>query len=713
MERLLLFGLSNAVLATMLALLAVTVAAIGRRPALAHGLWLLVLLKLVTPPLVPISVPWPGTGDSVVVENGPLAAATAPFSPQDDGFDARFGEGASLALADEFRLEIPGEWVVEEAPDSTLLHAGLAATPTFSDVTAWLANNWAPLVGTLWLAGAAAWYGLALLRIGRFYCLLRHAQPAPAALQDEARELAARLGLEDCPSVELLPGAISPMLWTLIGRPRLLLPESLLGRLKGAQRATLITHELAHLRRRDQWVRALELLATGLYWWHPVVWWARRELREAEEQCCDAWVVWALPGAARDYAAALLETIDFLSETRVALPPAASGIGHVTLLKRRLTMIMQANTPRAVSWGGFLILMGLGTVWLPTWVQAEPPSEEREKVIKELQGLRKQVQDEKVNRELERLIDMLKDSKKVEGKREFRILLDGKDFKFDSDDFKGHAKEMAEKAKTIAEKAKAQAKEHAEHAKQLQIQIHKHLGDVKHEEVEEALGKVRVLLADKAEKGDKDSKKGDDGEKSKDLKKAEDEFKAAQKQFQDAVKRFVDAQMRFNKAGGKAGVWSFSTDGKGTWSTDGKATIELRGLPGTTEKKEFRIEVGKPGAGAILVPKIERRALTIQGGDSEKRISDLEKRLSEMLNEVKSLRQDLKKTPRSKSGSSSSSSSSAAPVPPAPPIPPVPAVRPVAPIPPVPAVRPAPKVRTSTNTVTITEPVTPPEPTTP
>jgi hypothetical protein len=143
---------------------------------------------------------------------------------------------------------------------------------------------------------------------------------------------------------------------------------------------TLLLHELAHLRRGDHWVRGLELLATGLFWWHPVVWLARRELREAEEQCCDAWVVWALPGAARAYATALVEAVDYLSEARPALPPVASGFGHVHLLKRRLTMILRGTTPRALTWGGLLAVLGLGAVllpFLPNIAQAEPQSAPR------------------------------------------------------------------------------------------------------------------------------------------------------------------------------------------------------------------------------------------------------------------------------------------------------------------------------------------------
>src|SRR5262249_51691920 len=109
----------------------------------------------------------------------------------------------------------------------------------------------------------------------------------------------------------------------------------------------------------------LEALVLALYWWHPIVWWARRELRETEEQCCDAWVVWALAGADRAYATALLQTVAFFSRARCALPAVASGIGQVCHLRRRLTMIMQRNTPRSLSWSGVVAVMVVGLLLLP------------------------------------------------------------------------------------------------------------------------------------------------------------------------------------------------------------------------------------------------------------------------------------------------------------------------------------------------------------
>jgi hypothetical protein len=219
---------------------------------------------------------------------------------------------------------------------------------------------------------------VAAVRLRRFRHLLLHARPASATLQAEAESLAQRLGLTHAPGVWLVPGVVSPMLWAVGRAPRLLVPAGLLGRLGDEQRAALLLHELAHLRRRDHWVRWLELVVMALYWWLPLIWWARRALQEAEEECCDAWVVWALPHAARAYALALVETLDFLAEARPALPVAASGLGHVSLLRRRLTMILRGTTPRSLTRLGFLAVLGLGALLLPLLpTLAQPPADPR------------------------------------------------------------------------------------------------------------------------------------------------------------------------------------------------------------------------------------------------------------------------------------------------------------------------------------------------
>ena len=57
MESLVHAMLSNAVAVAVLAVLVAIIGRTCRRPALIHGLWLVVMLKLVTPPVVPVSLP--------------------------------------------------------------------------------------------------------------------------------------------------------------------------------------------------------------------------------------------------------------------------------------------------------------------------------------------------------------------------------------------------------------------------------------------------------------------------------------------------------------------------------------------------------------------------------------------------------------------------------------------------------------------------------
>jgi bla regulator protein blaR1 len=369
-------GLSNAFMATALALLVGLVSLFCRRPALLHSLWLLVLLKLVTPPFVEVAIPWPesrstltaetATRDRVPTEEKPPAASNAGTPSQVS--DNSVPEIASAPLVTDTGL-LPLDSDLDILPPIDSVTVAPERAPVFLSP---LEVSWTTVMAAVWAAGSGFWLFLITLRVHRFQCSLRCAVPAPEAIASQVRQLAMRLGLARPPRVWLVPGRIAPMLWTLGKTPGLYLPAALWQRLDAVQQATVLTHELAHLRRRDHWVRILEVAATALYWWHPVVWWACREIREQEERCCDAWVVWSLPDAVRAYATALIETVEFLSETGARLPAVASGIGPVPNLRRRVTMIMRGRTPRALSELGFVAMLGFGAILLPlvpSWAQ--------------------------------------------------------------------------------------------------------------------------------------------------------------------------------------------------------------------------------------------------------------------------------------------------------------------------------------------------------
>lgn len=360
MGTLLELGLTNALMAAGLALVAVLAGKVYRRPALMHALWLLVLIKLLLPPYYR----WP-------------VALLAPEAPVATAFEYP-GPAWSMAVGDE-TTPILVNAILDHPPRSSDVAAvvlpplSLVVEPAKVGPTppgdaardslfagAWPAWNLQTLLfafGFVWLTGSVAWFALAALRLGRFQRLLRCAKPAPESLQEQAQRMANRLELGRCPRVWLVPGRIAPLVWAAGGRARIFFPSELLERLDDFGRAALLVHELAHVKRRDHWVRWLELTVVGLYWWYPLVWWARRQMQAAEEECCDAWVVGELPGTAKTYATALLDTLEFLAEGRLVLPPAASGMGRMHDLHRRLNLIMSVRPPRRLSPAGWLFVL--------------------------------------------------------------------------------------------------------------------------------------------------------------------------------------------------------------------------------------------------------------------------------------------------------------------------------------------------------------------
>lgn len=356
MNELMSMALTNALSAAALgAAVAGLSLGLSRRPAVVHALWALVLLKLVTPPLFGLPV-----GRFEVAEAGAEAASFAPAGEADlEGLEWAWADSPEVVTLD---LAIDPAEVVA-GPEPWPIDAGLA---------------W-KLLGGAWLFGSLATAALAGSRILRFQRRLRDASPAGCAVEEEVAELSAEMGLRRPPLVDFIDARTTPMLWGLGARPRLILPRMLWKGLDPRRRTLLLAHELAHLKRGDHRLRFLELAATVLYWWLPVVWWVRKALRDVEEQCCDAWVVWMFPDDARAYAETLLDTVDFLNPGAEPAPLLASGFGKVHHLRKRLTMVMKGTTPRTLGWKGSLAAAALAGVLLPigpTWAQQAPEGDE-------------------------------------------------------------------------------------------------------------------------------------------------------------------------------------------------------------------------------------------------------------------------------------------------------------------------------------------------
>jgi beta-lactamase regulating signal transducer with metallopeptidase domain len=371
--------------ALVVVLLAAGVAVLGRlwkNPLCLHLLWLLVLLKLVTPPVltVPVSLPardaaiasaQPAANeiarrsadDGAMIEGMPIGAV----GPEEQGgvADDRAVSGALFLDPGARRDLTPDESAgdvryldtptVSDDPAGEIAAAGAVAQPREIPWPVVFACVWA--TGTALLAIGHAW------RILRFSRLLRGSVIAPATIREAAAGVANRLGLRRVPEIRMLPVCVSPLVWAIGGRPRVYLPTALFERLDEAAREAILAHELAHVRRGDHWVRLLEVVATALFWWHPVVWLAARRLRELEDECCDCLVVAMAPHEAKSYATALLDTLDFLSERAISAPLGATAAKSSQSMQRRIAMLK--NRSWTVRMGVRQIVVLLAVAALP------------------------------------------------------------------------------------------------------------------------------------------------------------------------------------------------------------------------------------------------------------------------------------------------------------------------------------------------------------
>lgn len=357
-ETLLRIALLNAGLAALLAVpAALATCFLRRRPAVVHGLWLLVLLKLVTPPLVPVPLGWASAGPAAPL---PEVVAELPTCPALEPPPAAVADTAGTAVARPAAFRATAVSAVSEASSD-----GFEPSEPFA---------WSSLLAAVWLAGTLLVWGVAWSRLRRLWRVVDTLGPASEDIRDRVKGLCRRLSLRRVPEVWLVPGVVPPLLVALWS-PRLLVPSRLWERLDDAGRDTLLLHELAHLRRGDWLVRWLELLVVGLFWWYPLAWWASRALRDAEELCCDAWVVWAAPENASAYADTLVETVAFLSGAAARVPPLASGAAPVRFLHRRLAMILRCPAPRRLSPAALVVLVLGGVCLLPLGLtEAQSPT---------------------------------------------------------------------------------------------------------------------------------------------------------------------------------------------------------------------------------------------------------------------------------------------------------------------------------------------------
>jgi hypothetical protein len=201
-----------------------------------------------------------------------------------------------------------------------------------------------------------------------------------------SRTPGARRQVRLCTSSELaVPAAVG------LFRPAIVFPAWLLPQLSAGEIEMIVRHEMAHLRRWDDWSNLAQKIVKAVFFFHPAVWWIENRLTLEREMACDDMVL-AQTGSPKEYASSLISFAEKLHTSR-GLALAQALVSRMHEMSLRLAQILDVDRPhRTDLWkpvvglsAGLLIAVLGAAPYLPRMVAFEQAGNETPRTAESMQ----------------------------------------------------------------------------------------------------------------------------------------------------------------------------------------------------------------------------------------------------------------------------------------------------------------------------------------
>jgi len=193
------------------------------------------------------------------------------------------------------------------------------------------------ILGLIWLAGT-------LFFLGRIFYGMAYLAGFRGSLKEIAdrrlggilAEIKSEFPETKIPPIYSSPAVASPLAFGL-RKPRIVLPEILISSLSRSEWRSILMHETAHLRHRDQLTGLVQRLVTAIYWWNPMVYSLSAQFSIVREEISDNYGI--LKNGALPYAECL---VDLAQKTSlITRLPSAVGMAtpHISLEERIMDIV--------------------------------------------------------------------------------------------------------------------------------------------------------------------------------------------------------------------------------------------------------------------------------------------------------------------------------------------------------------------------------------
>jgi beta-lactamase regulating signal transducer with metallopeptidase domain len=221
-------------------------------------------------------------------------------------------------------------------------NAASSATPSFVVPESWalyLFSGWAAIAILLLARVARSVWHLHKLRST---CVPIDSSGIDSTIIDTLRRKRMRRSVTLCTSERVrVPTALG------LVKPAIVIPRWVMQDLSAAELNQVVLHELAHLRRWDDWTNLAQQIVKALFFFHPAVWWIEKKISLEREMACDDAVLTETQSP-RAYAQCLAHLAERSFVQRgVALAQAL--VGRVAQTSQRVAQILDVNRPKGSS----------------------------------------------------------------------------------------------------------------------------------------------------------------------------------------------------------------------------------------------------------------------------------------------------------------------------------------------------------------------------
>lgn len=221
----------------------------------------------------------------------------------------------------------------------------------------------------IWAIGAALLAGYLLVGFCRFHSRFSRAAPAESPVIDQVLQ---QLCFRHPPVIRAASCGLAPLTYGCI-RPVVLLPAELLTDTDTLR--MILTHELAHIRRRDCLRKLLFSVCLCVYWWNPACWLLIVLANRDIELACDELALRYLGADRRKaYALTLLE----LAARQAQPHPLCSGFGKPAAEERIQAIMKAKKLPVYLTAIAVILAAAVVTVFA---TQAEPPANQEKEIL--------------------------------------------------------------------------------------------------------------------------------------------------------------------------------------------------------------------------------------------------------------------------------------------------------------------------------------------